>query len=400
MGIGSVNLPTVPLPDHDGGPPHILRLTTVLHAPAALCNILGAPLMDSYNIQLEPHGGLIRDQSTHVLVGCFDPTRPLRQLKLRKPPGQAAPLAGLEADADVSVERMVGTCAWWTDEERQRWRLRQLPPALQQAQAQAQAKAKAQAQAQAQAQEQAGAQPPPRTQSQEQPHEQAQGHTENKTKEEEKAQNQEKEKESSQSKSSTSDPMVTAISFDRPSKSPLTQKPKSQVFSKPGPGRETTGPRQIPTSMPLADLRRKENLMPFKSLPEEDELLSFYDMKTMQPRRHWCLAAEIESNISITRTVLQARDRSGFSMRIAFYTPDAGRGIPVQLLKRGNTILIFYAEPYYFLDLSIGVRLEDPSLFKVNSSPPLPHFSPSLTTCYLLSTATTQLMMQQTNGPR
>ena len=58
-GIGTVELQTKRSPNRSGRDSHgILRLMNVLHVPSALCNIIGGPILEEYNVTNGPFGKL------------------------------------------------------------------------------------------------------------------------------------------------------------------------------------------------------------------------------------------------------------------------------------------------------------------------------------------------------
>jgi hypothetical protein len=114
----------------------------------------------------------------------------------------------------------------------------------------------------------------------------------------------------------------------------------------------------------------------YYNLPKEGEarLTSPYydgaDKLSRTPTKHWCFLAEIIQVVRFTRLRLTVQDRKGRAVIVAFYTPERGAEVKV---KRGFTVAILYANQHEFLDLSDGVRLEDPKMIKVN--PPEPRKS-------------------------
>lgn len=89
IGIGTVELLTEPPPNAVRQDlPRPLRLTTVLHAPSAMCNIIGMPIVKDYEVISHFSGdtkGFIADkQGRHIAY--FDPSCPLFGVKLRDPP--------------------------------------------------------------------------------------------------------------------------------------------------------------------------------------------------------------------------------------------------------------------------------------------------------------------------
>jgi len=86
------------------------------------------------------------------------------------------------------------------------------------------------------------------------------------------------------------------------------------------------------------------------------------------PQAHWCQLAEIvevEPFQSI-RFVLGVKDRTGKRFRVAFY-PEHGFPATFDLsqFKKGSTIAVFYGLQHYFLDGSLGIRVEDLSAVRV-----------------------------------
>lgn len=118
IGIGTVELPIDPPPGFVGeDPPRILRLTTVLHAPSSVCNIIGRPITKDHKIQFESEStkGFVTDRDGRN-VAYFDPSRPLHQVKLRNPP------SGYYA---LSHMRTYAIFALWSDDERVKWHAHQ-----------------------------------------------------------------------------------------------------------------------------------------------------------------------------------------------------------------------------------------------------------------------------------
>lgn len=121
VGVGTVELPIDPPPGFvREDSPRILRLTTVLHAPSILCNIIGRPIMDDYKISYESQStkGFIMDRDGQR-VAYFDPCRPLSQVKLRNPPSGYYALNHMDFH---SIQ------ALWSDAEREKWHAHQNIP--------------------------------------------------------------------------------------------------------------------------------------------------------------------------------------------------------------------------------------------------------------------------------
>jgi len=119
-GIGTVELPTKRSPNRSGRDSHgILRLKNVLHVPSALCNIIGGPILEDYEVTNGPFGkaslGSIKDRKGRS-VAYFDSRRPLLQVKLRGHP--------VESNALKDGQNYVIN-AIWPDSEKQKWEAHQ-----------------------------------------------------------------------------------------------------------------------------------------------------------------------------------------------------------------------------------------------------------------------------------
>ena len=117
-----------------------------------------------------------------------------------------------------------------------------------------------------------------------------------------------------------------------------------------------------------ADFRNEETFPPFANLPEEHEInLSFYEISgnhVYKPRRHWCFLAEIFDVEGFIRLRLMVRDKRGVAAPVAFYADDKGAEFTHQA-RPGFTVAILYAHQHGFLDMTVGVRLEENSVCKV-----------------------------------
>lgn len=119
IGVGTVELPTKTGPNSNG----IIRLENVLHAPKALCNIIGGPILENYNVTTNfgsPDGpGAIVDLHSGQPVAYFKPLnegRRLMDVQLSDPP--VGPSVGNSA-FEPGVSYMIH--AFWPAEERQRF---------------------------------------------------------------------------------------------------------------------------------------------------------------------------------------------------------------------------------------------------------------------------------------
>ncbi|KAK2738769.1 hypothetical protein FQN57_006937 [Myotisia sp. PD_48] len=121
IGIGTVTLLTKRSPNVRGAKSYdTLVLKNVLHAPSAICNVIGSPIFDDYDItlggQLEGISGSITDKKGKG-VAYFDARhRPFYQVRLVGPP--VGPRVGPRVLGDGQL-RLIN-CNW-PDSERKRW---------------------------------------------------------------------------------------------------------------------------------------------------------------------------------------------------------------------------------------------------------------------------------------
>jgi hypothetical protein len=126
----------------------------------------------------------------------------------------------------------------------------------------------------------------------------------------------------------------------------------------------------IDVKVPLyANFRSDQAFPSFEQLPGDNDLdLDFFhseDGFSYHPRKHWCFLAEIVDTVWIVRLNLHIRDKTGFETRILFHTDDRGKEIDSSMIKNGYTVAVLYAQQHGFLDLSVGIRHENPTAIKV-----------------------------------
>lgn len=86
---------------------------------------------------------------------------------------------------------------------------------------------------------------------------------------------------------------------------------------------------------------------------------------------HWCLLGSIVDTMGgLVRLKLTIEDISGKTFPLWFYTPERGEELTPALVKEGNAVAILYPHRHSFQFDEPGIRLEDPSIFKVRSRPP------------------------------
>lgn len=126
VGIGTVDLPTKISPTRTGPSSHgILHLKKVLHAPSIICNIIGQPILDDYNILTSfsesslGRSGSITNLSDGRSVAYFKPLNRdtwFFQVRLSGPP--VGPKVG-PSPFNSSKNYMIH--AFWPESERQRF---------------------------------------------------------------------------------------------------------------------------------------------------------------------------------------------------------------------------------------------------------------------------------------
>lgn len=99
---------------------------------------------------------------------------------------------------------------------------------------------------------------------------------------------------------------------------------------------------------------------------ENDPSLAYYTDPSVEgmfrPKRHWTLLSQIEDSqlvgMGFGRNTLEVSDRMGERYRVAFYE-DQPIDIRPLFQSDGHTIAVRYAEKHWFMDGSVGLRVED-----------------------------------------
>jgi hypothetical protein len=117
--------------------------------------------------------------------------------------------------------------------------------------------------------------------------------------------------------------------------------------------------------------------------PHEDDIPDFYYRPRANgmyaPVRHWCFLGEITAKMVFNRLCLTVRDREGVEVPANFHLDGGGTrvftpgmsnfpthpNVPEPLVKEGNTIAILYGQRHFFMDGSVGFRIEDADLVQV-----------------------------------
>jgi hypothetical protein len=91
--------------------------------------------------------------------------------------------------------------------------------------------------------------------------------------------------------------------------------------------------------------------------------LEFYESADgflYRPRKHWCFLTEIINIEKFLRLRLIVKDKTDHIVPITFYTDDRGLELDPSYTQEGFTVAILYAKQHGFLDLSVGIRHENP----------------------------------------
>ncbi|KAG1747812.1 uncharacterized protein EDB91DRAFT_1114949 [Suillus paluster] len=118
---------------------------------------------------------------------------------------------------------------------------------------------------------------------------------------------------------------------------------------------------------PQSILRNRVNFPPFNGLPDEAEIdLIYWDEGPFgfAPSQHWCFLGEIVDFIGLARVLLYVKDKDGQVITVALHTDDRGRALAPQV-KKGHTVAVLYGEQHGFLDMSVGLRVENASNIKI-----------------------------------
>ncbi|CAG8034437.1 unnamed protein product [Penicillium nalgiovense] len=124
IGMGTVDLATMSPPTQtDPGSPNTLRLKNVLHAPAALCNIIGRPVTDDHTVICgttdSDYPGFIVKNTNGNIVAYFKPKNQgpdHYQVQLGEPPlGHEFGISPLCPNGNYLIH------AFWSQNERHRF---------------------------------------------------------------------------------------------------------------------------------------------------------------------------------------------------------------------------------------------------------------------------------------
>jgi hypothetical protein len=115
-------------------------------------------------------------------------------------------------------------------------------------------------------------------------------------------------------------------------------------------------------------LRNPINFPTFNNLPDDYDGvdLNYYEETEFgfEPYQHWCFLGEIVDFLSLGRVVMHVKDKIGRIIMVALYTDDNGQAIASQV-RKGHTVAVLYGEQHHFLDMSVGIRVEEASSIKI-----------------------------------
>lgn len=120
---------------------------------------------------------------------------------------------------------------------------------------------------------------------------------------------------------------------------------------------------------PLRGLLNHSNFPSFRDLPDANDLDTRYYAEDHDetgiwcPVRHWCLVGEIHDVTCFVRPRASIRTKFGENVQVHFYL-ESGEGKPPFFdwseLKPGHTMCILYPYIHNFMDMTRGIRQEDP----------------------------------------
>ncbi|KAI0086869.1 hypothetical protein BDY19DRAFT_335096 [Irpex rosettiformis] len=126
--------------------------------------------------------------------------------------------------------------------------------------------------------------------------------------------------------------------------------------------------------MPQLELPNTQHFPSFRDLPNDNVAnFSYYHQSPpgspiLLPTRHWVFLCEITRNISLMRPHFLVKDRTGTDTQVVFYIEGENQAKFASICSQfvvGNTLAVFYADSHYFMDGSVGLRVEDVSTVKV-----------------------------------
>ncbi|KAG1740244.1 hypothetical protein EDD22DRAFT_959213 [Suillus occidentalis] len=124
----------------------------------------------------------------------------------------------------------------------------------------------------------------------------------------------------------------------------------------------------MPEPNTFESLLRNDITFPaFSDLPDENDVdPTYYDggPYRFSPRRHWCFLGEIVASIGLVRVLLRVKDKDGEVITIGLHTDDRGQALAPHI-KIGHTVAVLYGEQHGFMDMSVGIRVEEPSVIRI-----------------------------------
>jgi len=119
------------------------------------------------------------------------------------------------------------------------------------------------------------------------------------------------------------------------------------------------------------NLRDQHSFPTFASCPDENGLnLGYFgseDGFLYRARRHWCLLAEITDVLFFFRLRLSVRDKAGREFPVHFYLDD-NEQVDLRQFRVGSTIAVLYPQQHFFLDMTVGLRLESMKIVQVSTA--------------------------------
>lgn len=124
----------------------------------------------------------------------------------------------------------------------------------------------------------------------------------------------------------------------------------------------------MPEPNTFKSLLRNDITFPaFSDLPNENDVdPTYYDEGPYRfsPRRHWCFLGEIVDSYGLCRILLRVKDKDGEVVTIGLYTDDRGQALAPHI-KEGHTVAVLYGEQHGFMDMTVGIRVEEASVIRI-----------------------------------
>eukprot|EP00438_Fugacium_kawagutii_P003679 Skav224249 [mRNA] locus=scaffold939:1530408:1551050:- [translate_table: standard] len=122
-------------------------------------------------------------------------------------------------------------------------------------------------------------------------------------------------------------------------------------------------PEVAPPPSPAKDLHElslkdRRRFLTFADLPWDSDLEVGNPFS--EGSRHWCLVAEIEDVGFFLRVRLHLRDIDNMQFKLHVHIKDPFSTMKLEDIQKGNTVAVLCAEKHAFMDVTVGIRQENP----------------------------------------